>query len=231
MTDSIAERFKRVRERMIAAAERSGRDPGRITLVVVTKGVTEDRIRQAIEAGATDLGENRVQEALQKIEGFGGRVRWHLIGHLQRNKVKPSVGIFEMIHSVDSLELAHEVDRRAGLAGIRQKVLIQVNASRESSKHGVSPEGLEALVRQTAALAHLSVEGLMTIPPPSDDPAGSRIFFRWTAEKAEALRQAGCPMRELSMGMSNDFEAAIEEGATLIRVGTAIFGPPQAERG
>jgi pyridoxal phosphate enzyme (YggS family) len=225
MNESTAVNLHRVRERIIAAAERSGRDPGRITLVVVTKGVTGDCIRRAVAAGATVLGENRVQEALPKIEAVGGSVHWHLIGHLQRNKVKPSVGIFEMIHSVDSLDLAHEIDRRAGQAGIRQKVMIQVNEAREHSKHGVLPEGLDALVRQTSALSHLSLEGLMTIPPPSNDPEESRPFFRRLADAAEKLRQAGMPVCELSMGMSNDFEVAIEEGATMIRVGTAIFEP------
>lgn len=224
MIESIATRLNRVRVRMVEAAERSGRDPNRITLVVVTKGVPSDRIREAVAAGATVLGENHVQEALPKIEAVEGTIRWHLIGHLQRNKVKQSVGKFDMIHSVDGLELAREINLRAERAGIRQKVLIQVNAAREPSKHGVLPEGLDRLVRQTSALSHLSLEGLMTIPPPSDDPEGSRLFFRWLADQAEKLRRVGMPIRELSMGMSNDFEVAIEEGATLIRVGTAIFG-------
>ncbi|MBI3811782.1 MAG: YggS family pyridoxal phosphate-dependent enzyme [Nitrospirae bacterium] len=225
MIESIAARLNRVRERMVEAAQRSGRDPDQVTLVVVTKGVTEDRIRHAIAAGAKVLGENRVQEALPKIKVVGGSVQWHLIGHLQGNKAKQAVGAFELIHSVDSLDLAREMDRRAERAGIRQKILIQVNAARESSKHGVSREELDAMVRQTSALSHLSLEGLMTIPPPSNDPEGSRLFFRWLAGKAGELRRIGLPVRELSMGMSNDFEAAIEEGATLIRVGTAIFGP------
>jgi len=237
MTESIAERLKSVRDRMAVAAGRSGRNPDRITLVVVTKGVDPIRSRRAIEAGAAVLGENRVQEALEKIEvlsSFGrraeagagkGDVRWHLIGHLQRNKVKQAVGCFELIHSVDDSELAREINQRAEQAGIIQKVLIQVNVAREVTKHGVPPEGLEALVHEAAGLPHLSLEGLMTIPPLTDDPEGSRTYFRWLAEKAEGLRQAGLPVRELSMGMSGDFEVAIEEGATLIRVGTAIFGP------
>ena len=225
MNESIAANLQRVRERMAAAAERSGRDPGRITLVVVTKGVTDDRIRRAVAAGATVLGESRVQEALPKIKAVGGSVQWHLIGHLQRNKVNRTVGIFDLIHSVDSADLANEINQRAGQAGIRQKVMIQVNEAREPSKHGVLPEGLDALVRHTSALSHLSLEGLMTIPPPLNDPEGSRPFFRRLAQKAEKLRQAGMPVCELSMGMSNDFEVAIEEGATMIRVGTAIFGP------
>lgn len=264
MADSIAKRLQRVRDRMVAAAERSGRDPNRITLVVVTKGVMEDRIREAVAAGATDLGENRVQEALRNIKAARGSARWHLIGHLQRNKVKwaikqaegnpqalpgaaagsggiggataphgppDQISTFDLIHSVDGPELAREMDQQAGRVGIRQRVLIQVNTSRESRKHGVLPEGVEALVRETAALPHLLLEGMMTIPLLSDDPEESRASFRWLRKKAEALRQSGWPVPELSMGMSNDFEAAIEEGATLIRVGTAIFGPPHAERG
>ncbi|MBI3597155.1 MAG: YggS family pyridoxal phosphate-dependent enzyme, partial [Nitrospirae bacterium] len=205
--------------------ERSGRDPSRITLVVVTKGVTTDRIREAVAAGATVLGENRVQEAWPKMKALEGTIRWHLIGHLQRNKVKQAINRFDLIHSLDSLELAHEIEQRAEQAGIRQRVLIQVNVSREPSKHGVFPEAADVLVRETAALPHLALEGLMTIPPPSIDPQQSRVYFRWLCEKMEALRQAGLPARELSMGMSADFEVAIEEGATLIRVGTAIFGP------
>lgn len=231
MADSIAARIQRVRDRMIAAAQRSGRDPHRITLIVVTKGVTTDRIREAVAAGATVFGENRVQEAVQKIEAIEGARRWDLIGHLQRNKVKQVVGVFDMIHSVDSLDLVRELDRQAGRAGVRQKVLIQVNTSREPSKHGVLPEGVEALVRETAALPHLTLEGLMTIPPQSDEPEDSRFFYRSLRQRADAFRQTGLSVRELSMGMSNDYEVAIEEGATLIRVGTAIFGPPRAERG
>lgn len=225
MGRSPAAGLEQVRSRLVAAAKRAGRDPGRITLVVVTKGVGQEGIRQAIEAGATVLGENLVQEALPKIKAIGGTVRWHLIGHLQRNKVRQVVGLFDLIHSVDSLDLAHEIQQRAARAGIRQKVLVQVNAAREPSKHGVSPEGLDALVHEVAGLSHLSLEGLMTIPPLSDHPEGSRRHFRWLAEKGEDLRRRGLPLSELSMGMSNDFEIAIEEGATLIRVGTALFGP------
>jgi pyridoxal phosphate enzyme (YggS family) len=230
MEESIAAKLRRINERMVAAAERSGRDPGRITLVVVTKGVAEDRIRQAIAAGATTLGENRVQEALPKIEAIGRSVHWHLIGHLQRNKAKLTVGIFDLIHSVDSTDLADEINQRAERAGIRQKVLIQVNVAQEPGKSGALLEELNGLVRKTSTLSHLSLEGLMTIPPLSNDPEGSRPFFRRLAEKAGELRRSGLPVHELSMGMSNDFEVAIEEGATLIRVGTAIFGPPQAGR-
>ena len=225
MDESIVANLRRVRERINAAAERSGRDPSRITVVVVTKGVTTDRIREAVAAGAEVLGENRVQEALPKINVLEETIRWHLIGHLQRNKVRQVVNRFELIHSLDSLELAHEIDRRAEQAGIQQRVLIQVNLSREPSKHGVFPEATDELVQETAALPHLALEGLMTIPPPSSDPEQSRIYFRRLREKMEGLKQAGRSVHELSMGMSNDFEVAVEEGATLVRIGTAIFGP------
>jgi len=225
VADPEAGSLQRIREKMAAAAERSGRNPDEITLIVVTKDVTEDRIRRAVAAGATDLGENRVQEAREKIKSMGGSARWHMIGHLQKNKVRQAVGFFNMIHSVDSAELAIEIDRQAGRAGVRQAVLVQVNTSVEPAKHGVSPEHVDELVRKTAGLPHLRLEGMMTIPPLSDDPEKSRPFFRWLAEKAETLRKTGLPIRELSMGMSGDFEVAIEEGATLVRIGTAIFGP------
>jgi len=225
MDESIVANLRRVRERIVAAAERSGRDPSQIRLVIVTKGVTTDRIRKAVAAGATLLGENRIQEALPKIKALEGKIQWHLIGHLQRNKVKQAIHRFELIHSLDSLELAHEIERRAKQAGIQQRVLIQVNLSREPSKYGVLPEDADELVRETAALPHLALEGLMTIPPPSIDPQQSRRYFRRLREKMEDQRQAGLSVRELSMGMSNDFEIAIEEGATLVRIGTAIFGP------
>jgi len=225
MDESIVANLRRVRERIVAAAERSGRDPSQIRLVIVTKGVTTDRIRKAVAAGATLLGENRIQEALPKIKALEGKIQWHLIGHLQRNKVKQAIHRFELIHSLDSLELAHEIERRAKQAGIQQRVLIQVNLSREPSKYGVLPEDADELVRETSALPHLALEGLMTIPPPSIDPQQSRRYFRRLREKMEDQRQAGLSVRELSMGMSNDFEIAIEEGATLVRIGTAIFGP------
>ncbi|MBI3609328.1 MAG: YggS family pyridoxal phosphate-dependent enzyme [Nitrospirae bacterium] len=225
MSETVAANLRRVREQMAAVAERSGRDPDRTTLVVVTKGVMPNRVREAVAAGATVLGENRVQEAVSKIKAIEGTIRWHLIGHLQGNKVKQAVGVFDLIQSVDSLDLAREINQRAERAGIRQRVLIQVNVGREPRKHGAAPEGLEALYRDAAGLRHLSLEGLMAIPPFSHYPEESRPYFRWLADRSEALRRSGLPVRELSMGMSNDFEVAIEEGASLIRVGTAIFGP------
>lgn len=224
MNAVLAPSWMEVQKRIESAAGRVGRDPKAIRLVAVTKGVSLDRIREAIAAGATIFGESRVQEAIPKIEALGPGIKWHLVGHLQRNKAKEAVGVFELIHSVDRFELAQELDRRAAQRGIIQKVLIQVNVARESGKHGVAPEGLEALVGEVAGLPHLLLEGLMVIPPLAADPEGSRPHFRWLAQRAEELRRGGRPLPELSMGMSNDFEVAIEEGATLIRVGTAIFG-------
>lgn len=231
MDETIAENLLGIRKRMESAAERSGRDPRKITLVVATKGVSLDRIREAVAAGASVLGENRVQEALYKIKAVKGRIEWHFIGNLQKNKVKQAIGMFDLIHSLDNLELAQEMNRRAEQAGIRQRVLIQINVSRESSKHGVLPERANDLVRETTALPHLELEGLMTIPPPSVDPQESRPYFRRLSEILDAQRQAGRPLDELSMGMSSDFEVAIEEGATLIRIGTAIFGPRDTTQG
>ena len=225
MTWSIQANLEKVRGRLEVAAKKVSRDPGRITLVVVSKQVDHRGIRQAVEAGATVLGENRVQEAAAKIPVFGGRVRWHLVGHLQRNKVRQAVGRFDLIHSVDSLPLARELDRRAEQAGLRQRVLVQVNVGREPGKHGVLPEDLEPLVQEVMKMPHLSLEGLMAIPPRSDHPEDSRPHFRWLADQAKKLRESGLPIHQLSMGMSDDFEVAIEEGATLVRVGTAIFGP------
>ncbi|HEY4486057.1 MAG TPA: YggS family pyridoxal phosphate-dependent enzyme [Nitrospiria bacterium] len=228
MTSSVTENLVRIRERMADAARRAGRDPDRISLVAVTKGVPVEKVREAVLSGAGVLGENRVQEALGKMAAVDGAVRWHLIGHLQHNKVRHAVGRFDLIHSLDRSDLAREMDARAARADVRQRVLIQVNVSGEGSKHGVSPDGLEALARETAGLPHLALEGLMTIPPLADDPEASRPYYRCLAGLAEGLKKEGFLLPELSMGMSNDFEIAIGEGATMVRVGTAIFGPRPA---
>ena len=225
MTQSVRANLETIRGRLEVTARKANRDPAQITLVAVSKQVDEERIRQALEAGVFDLGENRVQEAASKILIFGDGIRWHLVGHLQRNKAKQAVGLFDLIHSVDSLPLANDLNRRARGVGVRQRVLVQVNVGREPGKQGVSPEELRALVQEVAGMPHLSLEGLMAIPPFSDHPEDSRPYFRWLADQAEELRGSGYPIQHLSMGMSNDFEVAIEEGATLIRVGTAVFGP------
>jgi len=224
---SIAENLKTVKDRIASAAKRAGRDPSSVRLIVVTKTVDVESIRQAVAAGASVLGENRVQEAREKIEKLGNSLRWHLIGHLQTNKAKYAVKLFELIHSVDNLELAKELDKQAVKTGKVQNVLIEVNIAGESAKAGIAIQEVTALVRNAAKLKNISIKGLMTMPPYSEDPEDSRPYFRKLQEMAETIKKENIPavtMNELSMGMSGDYEVAIEEGATMVRVGTAIFG-------
>jgi pyridoxal phosphate enzyme (YggS family) len=224
---AIADNLKTVTDRIASAAKRAGRDPSSVRLVAVTKTVDVESIRQAVAAGASVLGENRVQEARGKIEKLGNLARWHLIGHLQKNKAKYAVKLFELIHSVDDLELARELDRQAAKIGKVQDVLIEVSIAGEAVKAGVAIQDVAALVRETAKLKNISIKGLMTIPPYSEDPESSRSFFRKLRDLAETIKKENIPavsMNELSMGMSGDFEVAVEEGATMVRVGTAIFG-------
>jgi PLP dependent protein len=224
---SVVENFKAVQNRIAAAARRAGRDPSAIRLVTVTKTVDPDRIREAAAAGALVLGENRVQEAKEKIETLGGIASWHLIGHLQTNKAKYAVKLFDLIHSVDNLELAKEIDKQAAKNRKVQDVLIEVSIAGEAAKAGVSIGDAVRLVREAAGLKNIRVLGLMTMPPLSNDPEDSRPYFRKLRDLAGAVRKegiTGISMNELSMGMSGDFEVAIEEGATLVRVGSAIFG-------
>ncbi|HYA88490.1 MAG TPA: YggS family pyridoxal phosphate-dependent enzyme [Nitrospirota bacterium] len=223
----IADNFNAIMNRIASAAKRSGRKPSSVKLVVVSKTVDVERIQKAVSAGATILGENRVQEAKEKIEKLGPVALWHLIGHLQTNKVRNAVRLFNMIHSVDSLELAKELDKQAAKFGKIQDVLIEVSIAGEASKAGVAVQDLAAVVHEAAKLKNISIKGLMTIPPFLDDPEAVRPYFRRLRELAERIEKENIPglsMRELSMGMSGDFEVAIEEGATMVRVGTAIFG-------
>ena len=225
---TIAENVARVRERMEAAARRAGRDPGRVRLVAVSKTVDPGRIRQAVEAGVDLLGENYVQEAQRKIEELGRAARWHFIGHLQTNKAKAAVHLFDWVHSVDSLRLAEELSRAAKQQNTVLPVLLQVNLGGEATKFGAQEDEVFRLLEKMASLPGISVKGLMTMPPYFENPEESRPFFRALRRLAEALSERRIPgvlLEELSMGMSNDFEAAVEEGATLVRVGTAIFGP------
>jgi pyridoxal phosphate enzyme (YggS family) len=217
--------LERVRERIGASCARAGRDPASVTLVAVTKTVAADRIRDALSSGQRVFGENRVQEALGKIPEVGPDARWHLVGHLQRNKARHAVGAFELIHSVDGLPLAVEIDRRAESLGIVQPVLLQVNLSLEPSKAGVEEDAAIELLEAMLRLPRLDPRGLMTIPPPVEDAEESRPWFsRLRALRDEARRRTGRDLPDLSMGMTDDFEVAIEEGATLVRVGRAIFG-------
>lgn len=212
---------------MDQAAGRASRDPGEIKLVAVSKTIESARIQEAVEAGVTILGENYVQEAREKIEKIGHGVQWHMIGHLQKNKAKHTVALFDYIHSLDGISLAQEIDRRAAQKGIRVRALVEVNLSGETSKFGIASEAVMDLVRHVALLKHISIEGLMTMPPYFDEPEKARPYFIRLRELRDRIREEGIEgvrMDELSMGMSGDFEVAIEEGATMVRVGTAIFG-------
>jgi len=224
----IRENARLVRERICRAAERANRSPEEVILVGATKTVGVDRIRQAIEAGVKVFGENRVQEAAPKIAQIGNEVEWHFIGHLQRNKVRDAFRLFQMVESVDSLPLALEMEEKGALLGQKMRILVEVNLGGEETKSGTSPELVLELARRMADMPHLSVEGLMSIPPFFSDPEGSRPYFRTLRRLRDEVLSAGIPgipMRELSMGMTNDFEVAIEEGATIVRIGTALFGP------
>jgi pyridoxal phosphate enzyme (YggS family) len=221
----IKENLLQVMERLEKAAQRSKRDPSEIKLVAVSKTVEAARIKEAIEAGVSILGENYVQEAKRKIEEIGRSVAWHFIGHLQSNKAKYVVYLFDMIHSLDNIPLAEELSRRAEQADRMIKVLIEINLSGEATKFGTDEGEILNLARRILQLSHLSLEGLMTMPPYFDSPEMSRPYYVKLRELKERLVREGIPMKELSMGMSNDFEIAIEEGATYVRVGTAIFGP------
>ena len=227
MTD-IRANLDRVRERVARAAERAGRRASDVLLIGVSKTVEVERIRLAIEAGVAALGENRVQEAKEKVAEIGRPVPWHLIGHLQTNKARDAVELFAVIHSLDRLDLARELDKRARARARSVDVFVEVNLAGEVSKGGVAPDGLGELLGAVAAMPSLKVRGLMAIPPEAKDPEDSRVWFRSLGKLGERHG-----FKELSMGMSGDFEVAIEEGATMVRVGTAIFGPrtPRREPG
>ena len=225
MVEGIRERLAVVRRRIEAAAGRSGRAASSVTLVAVSKTMPVEAIREAVAAGATILGENRVQEARDKIAALAGAAQWHLIGHLQTNKAKLAVGLFDRIHSLDSIRLAHELDRHAGEAGRLVRCLVQVNVGGEAQKNGAPEEEVRPLLETASRLPHIAVEGLMAIPPFLSDPEAVRPFFRRLRALRDELVRDGFSLPDLSMGMTHDFEVAIEEGATLVRVGTAIFGP------
>lgn len=221
-------KLEQVRQRIKAAAEACGRKPETVRLVGVSKTQPVGRVQEALAAGIADLGENYIQEAQDKITALSGcPARWHFIGHLQSNKAKIAVLLFDWIHTVDSVKLAGEIDRHAAKLGKVQNILIQVNTGMEDSKSGVAPDDLPGLVAEIGRLAHVSVRGLMAIPPYFDDPEAVRPHFRQLRMLRDTIREKQIPnvfMEELSMGMSGDFEAAISEGATMVRIGTAIFG-------
>ena len=224
---SLRARLATVRDRIAAAASRAGRDPASVRLVAVSKTFSAEHVRAAAGAGQIDFGENKVQEALQKIDATSDlSIRWHLVGHLQSNKAK-KVGRFDMIHSIDSAELLRTVDRTAEAAGRTIEVLVQVDLAGEATKHGAREDELPAIFAQARDGQSARVVGLMLLPPAVEDPQAARPFFRALRGVRERLLEAGVDpsmLRELSMGMSHDFEVAIEEGATIVRVGSAIFG-------
>jgi hypothetical protein len=223
----IYNNLQHVRQEIVRAALKVGRNPQDITLVAVTKTVPAERIEEALQAGVTHIGENRVQEAQQKYPIIGDRTTWHLIGHLQTNKVKYAVPLFHLIHSVDRLSLAEEISRQANKRDMVARVLVQVNIAREDTKFGLDPLETIDFVQHIAKLPGLKVEGLMTIAPYVENPEEVRPVFRGLRQQAEAIRQQNftdVSMDILSMGMTGDFVVAIEEGATLVRVGSGIFG-------
>jgi pyridoxal phosphate enzyme (YggS family) len=225
----LAVRLADVRARLAAAAEKSGRKPEDVSLIAISKTHPTAIIKQVIELGAADLGENRVQEAEGKIVEIGrDKVRWHLVGHLQANKARRAVNLFDFIHSVDSVDLARRLDRLC-IEEARETlpVLIQVDLGHEETKSGIDESELTDMVESFGPLTHLKLMGLMTLPPFFDDPEQSRPFFRRLCELRDDLHQRGAfggRIGDLSMGMTHDFEVAIEEGATMVRIGTAIFG-------
>jgi hypothetical protein len=229
----IADRLAEVRGRIAAAARSAGRDPSSVTLVAVSKTFPVNLIREAHAAGQRVFGENRVQEALQKIqETTDLEIRWHLLGHLQTNKARKAAPAFATIQSVDSIELIQKLDRAAEEAETRPELLIQVDLAGEATKFGASPSEVPRLLEAAAACSAARVVGLMTLPPVPDSPEDARPWFKQLRDLRDGWRSTGVPasmLRELSMGMSGDFEVAIQEGATMVRVGTAIFGSRDVE--
>ncbi len=223
---NIEENLLAIEGRIQAACQRAGRDRSSVTLMAVTKGQPPEVVAEAARLGITLFGENKVQEARAKIGLCPSNCHWHLIGHLQSNKARDAVHFFEMIHSIDSLSLAAEVNRAAEKSGKTMPVLLEVNVAGESTKFGYNPGSLLAEIAALNALPRLEIHGLMAMAPWSQDPEKARPIFRKVRQLKESLEQTlGAPLPQLSMGMSGDFEAAVEEGATIVRIGTALLGP------
>jgi len=221
---SIAENIKTVRERIAQAAQNNSRRADDITLIAVTKTHPAAVVEEAIRSGITDIGENRVQEAVEKYENVKERAVWHLVGHLQRNKVKTALRIFDIIHSVDSIRLAAEIDKRAAAP---VDVLVEINIGEEPSKSGILPDATLPFLKELRAFPNLRCRGLMTIPPMIEDTERLRRYFREVARiqsEANRMNIFDYPLTDLSMGMTDDYETAIEEGATMVRIGRALFG-------
>ena len=222
---SIAENLERVREQITQAAAKAGRAVNEIELVAITKTHPAKKVREAVEAGHTVFGESRIQEARAKIPELPSNLRWHFVGHLQKNKIRHALPLFELFHGVDSLALAQEMNRIASEDGERPRLLLEVNVAGEGSKFGFNAETLRAEIGSLLALPRLSIEGLMCIPPLTEEAEASRKFFVQLRELRNSLeKEFDVKFPHLSMGMTQDFSIAVEEGATLVRVGTAIFG-------
>ena len=223
--EDIAANLEQVQARIASALETSGRTADDVQLIAVSKKQDAEKVRAAFDAGQPIFGESRVQEARAKIPLLPSAVRWHFIGHLQKNKVRHALPLFELFHSIDSLALAQDVERIGDEEGLRPRVLLEVNVAGEGSKFGFAPAKLREEMEQLLSLGRLNIEGLMTIPPLGPEAEASRRYFVLLRELRDALeREFALKLPELSMGMSNDYEVAIEEGATFVRVGTAIFG-------
>lgn len=225
---TVADNVRAVLDRIEAAALRAGRSSDEITLVAVAKTFPADVVLAAIAAGITDIGENRAQELKEKVAVLGDRARWHFVGHLQTNKVRNVIGRTHLVHSVDRFGVAEAISRRALSLGTEQAILIEVNVGGETSKHGVEPPRAVALAEEVDRLEGVAVKGLMTIPPATTDPDGTRVYFKDLSALRDELVTRIPAATELSMGMTRDFEVAVEEGATIVRVGEAIFGPRHA---
>lgn len=224
---AITENIREIKKRIARAAAKSGRDPEAVELVAVTKTVGVEAALEALDAGALSLGESRVQEARNKYKAIGSKARWHLIGPLQKNKAKYCPGLFHLVHSVDNLELFIELSRQATRKGNLVRCLLQVNLSGEKQKSGCRAQEAEEIIKEASRLEGVKILGLMTVPPYSDDPEDSRPFFKelyQLSRRMEALGVENVTMDQISAGMTNDFEVAVEEGSTIVRVGSAIFG-------
>jgi pyridoxal phosphate enzyme (YggS family) len=224
-TVSLADNLDSIQQRITSACERAGRTRDSVTLLAVTKTHPPETIREAVNIGLTYFGENKIQEAKAKIPNCPGKARWHFIGHLQSNKCRDAVELFEMIQGVDSLAIAQEINKRAEQAAKTMPILLEINVAGEGSKFGYQPEQMLADLKAINALPRLEIHGLMAIPPYTPLPEKARPYFQKLRElKQQAEAVLGAPLTHLSMGMSGDFEVAIEEGATIVRIGTALFG-------
>lgn len=227
MRSSIEENIIEVKRRVEEAAKKAGRNPEDVLILAVSKTIDVPRIKEAVQCGLNSLGENRVQEIMDKYEPMGEGINWHLIGHLQTNKVKYIIDKVCLIHSVESLKLAEEINKKAEKAGIIMDILVEVNIANEESKFGIKPEDCESFIRELSKMKNINVKGLMTVAPFTENPEENRVYFKGLKDLLVDINNKkidNINMSELSMGMTGDFEVAVEEGATIVRVGTGIFG-------